>query len=255
MDKKAISPEMMVILLVFVIGAIILLLFSSALAGQLKENADVETCRLSVLAQAQTKTLGKSIVSLDCPRRNIKIFNDRVEINEKKSKKYEFKKLTEEEVNHILAEELRLCWYKMAEGNRDVFEQSYIFETEFNTCLICVEIEFDNKMKGNSYSGLLDYLKSRKIPKEDKSYFDYLTKAQSDFYLGYIPWTQWNPWFYGTSIKVTDTKIDVSQKYVIYFLAFKPAWLLQKTKAQTSAYYIGLGKEEKLKDECSILVN
>ncbi len=247
------SAEMMVILLAFVIVALILLTFSSELKDLFTEDADIETCRLSVLAQAQTKVAGKTIVPIDCPRRLVKIFNDKAEINNKRSK-YQYKQLTNEQVNEIAAEELRLCWYMMAEGKRDVFEQSYLFETKFNTCLICSEIEFDESLKRSSYSGLLDYLKL-KIPKGDISYLDYLTKTQSDFYLGYIPWTQWNPYFYGTSNKVTDTKIDSNQKYVIYFLAFKPAWLLQKTKAQTSAYYIGLGNEDKLSEECAILIN
>lgn len=253
MDTKGISAEMMVVLLAFVIVAMILLAFSSQLKDLLIQDSDVEICRLSVLAQAQTKVAGKTIVPLDCPRRIVKIFNDKAEINSKRSK-YQYKQLTNEQVSEIIAEELRLCWYMMAEGKRNIFEQSYFFETKFNTCLICSEIEFDKSLKGNSYSGLLEYLKL-KIPKGDISYLDYLTKAQSDFYLGYIPWTQWNPFFYGTSNKVIDTKIDSNQKYVIYFLAFKPAWLLQKTKAQTSAYYIGLGNEEKLSEECAILVN
>ena len=108
MDKKAVSPEIMVVLLAFIIVAIILLTFSGQLTSLFKEDADIETCRLSVLAQSQTKLFGKSIVPLDCPRRNLKIFENKVEINGKKSKKYEFNKLTADEVNHIAAEEMRL---------------------------------------------------------------------------------------------------------------------------------------------------
>ena len=120
MDKKGISAEMMVVLLAFVIVAMILLAFSSRLKDLLIQDSDVETCRLSVLAQAQTKIAGKTIVPLECPRRLVKIFNDKAEINGKRSK-YQYKQLTNEQVNEIAAEELRLCWYMMAEGKRDVF--------------------------------------------------------------------------------------------------------------------------------------
>lgn len=257
MNKKAMSPEMLVILLVFVIGAMILFLFSSALAGQLKEDADIETCRLSVLAQSQTKAFGKSVVPLDCPRRNLKIFENKVEINRKKSKKYDFKKLTEEEVNPILAEELRLCWHKMAEGNRNLFEQSFYFGSGSNTCLICSEIEFDENQKGKYFEGLVEYLKSNKIPKGDITYFDYIIRSQRNLYLlwGRVPWTQYTPWGYGTTDKISESKFDTNQKYSVYFLAFKPTWFEEKIEAFSSAYYIGLGKEDKLSVECAELVN
>lgn len=261
MNKKA-DAHTLVALLILILGALILFSFSGKLTNLLKEDADIETCRLSVLAQAQTrKTPGIGIstpgtlIPLDCPRRSLKIFEDKVEINGKKSNKYEFKKLTADEMNRIAAEELRLCWYKMAEGNKNIFEQSYLIEFKTDTCLICSEIEFDKNIKNGPFEGLVDYLKSNKIPKGDVSYFYYLVKPQSDTYIFYLPWTQWNPWLYGTSNQFTETNFNPRNKYVIYFLAFKPGWLPETAKAVTSAYYIGLGNEEKLKEECSTLVN
>lgn len=265
MNKKAISPEMLLVtLLIFVIGAIILLKFGDTLVSKLKEDADVETCRLSVLAQAQTRRIPGvgidtpgTLIPLDCPRRNLKIFENKVEINGKKSKKYNIKKLSENDVNKILAEELRLCWYKMAEGNRNIFEQSYFFELSPNVCLICSEIEFDDKLKGKSFSGLLDYLTSKKIPKGDMSYFNYLVRSQRNLYLlkGTAPWSQWTPYLYGTTNRIDDDKLNTNDKYLIYFLAYLPDKFNQVIGAFTSAYYIGLGKEDRLTTECSQLVN
>lgn len=262
MNKKALLEKLLVTILAFALVAWVVITFGSQLASQLKEDTDIETCRLSVLAQAQTRKIPGvgistpgTIVPLDCPRRNLKIFKDNVEINGKKSKKYKFKKLTSDEMNRIAAEELRLCWYKMAEGNKNIFEQSYLIEFKTNTCLICSQIEFDEDIQNGPFEGLVDYLKSNKIPKRDVSYFDYLVKPQSDTYLFYLPWTQWNPWFYGTSNKVTESSFNPRNKYVVYFLAFKPAWLPETLLAVTSAYYIGLGKEDKLNEECQILVN
>lgn len=262
MNKKAVSPEMMVILLVFVIGAMILLVTSYTIAGILKEDTDIETCRLSVLAQAQLRkvpVVGVStpgtIVPLDCPSRRLKIFENKLDIDGKESKRYYFKKLSSDELNHIIAEELRLCWYQMVEGTKDIFEYDLI--SAQSVCLICSEVEFDEKLKGNSYEGLLDYLKSRKIPKADVTYFNYLIRSQRNRYFlwGNVPWTQYSPWGYGTTQRFSEDKFIASQKYYIYFLAHKPAFLSQISGAYTQAFYIGLGKEEKLKDECSILMN
>ena len=81
MNKKSMS-DTLVVVLIFVIGAIILLSFGSSVASKLKEDSDIETCRLSVLAQAQTRkpigmaALPKTYTPLDCPRRSLKIFEN-----------------------------------------------------------------------------------------------------------------------------------------------------------------------------------
>ena len=262
MNKKSVS-QTLAIILIFVVAAFILLVFNSQLSDVFKGTADVETCRLSVLAQAVSKTvpivgvdMAKSSTPLQCPRRLIKIYEDKVEVNGKKDRKYDFKKITDKEVNHVAAEELRNCWYMMAEGNKNVFEQSYFFSGgKYYTCLICSEIEFDEKLKGKTFEGLVDYLKSNKIPRGDDSYFDYLTKSQKELFL-YLPYGQYyNPFGYGTTNKVAESKLSSDGKYLIYFLAMKPLWIWEKTRVYTSIYYIGLGKEDKLNEECSILVN
>ena len=263
MNKKAMS-ETMVILLIFVLGAIILFNFSGKLSTFFKEDSDIETCRLSVLAQSQTRNIPVvnvgtpgTIVPLDCPRRILKVFEDKVEIKDKKSTKYKFKKLSEDDINNLVAEELRLCWYRMAEGKRNIFENSWIFGDPY-TCLICSEIQFDDELKGKSYGGLLEYLKSRKIPKSDISYFAYLIRSQNNIHLlwGRLPWAQWTPWGYGTTDKIDkDDKINTNDKYSIYFIAYKPSFASQVTKAYTQSSYIGLKIEEKLTEECHIQVN
>ncbi len=262
MDKRAVSPETLVILLAFVIGALILIAFGSALGSQLKEDADIETCRLTALAQSQTRKIPvvgvstpKTIISLDCPRRNVKIFENKVELNGKKYGKYSFKKLSADEANRFVAEELRLCWYKMLEGKEDIFESSYIANLN-KVCLICSEIEFDSGLNGKTFDGLLEYIKSKKIPRRDTTYYNYLVRQQSNKYLlNAIPWTQYTPWGYGTTQKFSDDKLSANQKYTIYFLAWKPDWLNQFIGAYTASYYIGLGDENKLSAECDLSVN
>ena len=123
---------------------------------------------------------------------------------------------------------------------------------------------------------MLDYLKSNKIQGGKTSYFDYLIRSQSNLYIwGDIPWTHYTPWGLGTTDLITsglsnaenfeenlkrysqdkDAGFDANKNYVIYFLGFKPAWATELIKARKSAYYIGLGRPDKLVKECSRLQN
>ena len=129
------------IILVLVV-AFILLNWAGTFASILKKGSDIEVCRLSVLAQAQTKLLGQTPVSLKCSRRQVKLFNDKIEINGKKESKYEFKEVDDNIVNKLIAEELRLCWYMMGEGEINVFRQNIIVNTD-TVCVVCAEISFD----------------------------------------------------------------------------------------------------------------
>ena len=262
MNKRSIETETLVILLIFIVAAFILLVFSSQLSDILKGTTDIETCRLSVLAQAKTRTLPlvgvdtpKTAISLDCPRRILKISENKVEVNGKKSAEYDFKKLTSNDVNHIVAEELRICWYMMAEGKQNIFEESILFGTD-RTCLICAEIQFDEKLKNQYFEGLDEYLRANKIPKSNINftYFDYLIREQSHP-AAKIPWSQYTPWGSAQTGKIYEKGLNENEQYLAYFLAYKPPRLLEFVGAYPSIYYIGLGKENKLTEECDILVN
>ncbi|MBI2652899.1 hypothetical protein HYX00_05520 [Candidatus Woesearchaeota archaeon] len=262
MDKRAMS-DVMIVLIIFIVGALVLITFGYSIANQLKEDSDSEICRLSVLAQSQFRkvpgidiSLPKTVIPLDCPRRRLKISENKVLINGKKSDKYNFKKLTQDEVNHILAEELRMCWNKMGEGKLDVFEYSWFVDLK-SICVVCSELEFDDKLKpkGQSYEGLLDYLKTKKMPKSEIKYSDYLVRTQASRYHLGIPYTQYNPWNYGSTDKIYEDKLLTSEKYSIYFLAWKSDVLNKAIGAYTPAYFIGLGKEDKLSIDCQQIVN
>lgn len=262
-------------LIIAMVVLFVLLGYTSTFANVLKKGSDVEICKLSVLAHAQSKFLGETPVQLKCPRREVKLFNNKVEINRKKDSKYEFNQLNEEVVNKVIAEELRLCWYKMGEGYLNVFRQdavdsAVIYTSGENICLICSEISFDKKITNKKFSGLVNFLKSNKPQGEDYYYFDYLIRSQRNLYLlwGNIPWTQYTPWGWGTTDKITnslqenmkkyqdaDSDFRADQSYVIYFLGWKPAWLQEKFGQSTSAYYIGLSNPEKVAKECRMLVN
>ena len=277
-NKKGIGFYTLAVLLILLAILLIFLPFTSNLVGVLKKGGDVEACRLSVLAQSQIKLAGSSPVSLNCDRRQVKFYNNKIEINGKKDPKYDFKQLDSSVVNKAVAEELRMCWYMMGEGELNVFQQqlseaTIVGFTGENVCNICSEISFDKSVdRTKQFTGLVDYLKGNKIPNQDAYYFDYLIKSQRDKYLlwGIVPWTQYTPWSWGTTDKISDsleedlkkyqetgtyTEFNPDERYIVYFLAWKPSWLKEKLRSSTSAYYIGLASPGKVVSGCRMLVN
>ncbi len=271
-NKKGIGFYTLAVLLTLLAIILIMLPFTSNLIGVLKKGGDVEACRLSVLAQSQIKLVGSSPVSLKCDRRQVKFYNNKIEINGKKDPKYDFKQLDSSVVNKAVAEELRLCWYMMGEGELNVFQQHLIGAGD-NDCVVCSEVGFSNDVdKNKKFTGLVDYLKGNKIPGENIYYYDYLIKSQRNLYLlwGTVPWTQYTPWGWGTTDKITEnegenlnnyqasagaTDFQPGETYIVYFLAYKASWYREKIKYDTSAYYIGLASPGKVVSGCRRLVN
>jgi len=274
--KKGIGYGAMAWMVLALFIAIALFSNTALIAQILKKDSNIEICKLSVLAQAQTKLAGSSLAKLDCERRKVVFFEDKIEINNKKEPKYEFKKIDQNMVNKVVAEELRLCWYMMGEGQMNVFEQEpvdiAIQPIAEKVCAICSEVSFDKSVKQKEFSGFIDYLKSTKIPKGEIHYFEYLIRSQRDKYFlwGWVPWTQYSPWGWGTTDRISDnmegaskeydetqTDSDFSsyKRYVVYFLASKPTWLKEKFGHTTSAYYIGIATPSKVIQECTRLAN
>lgn len=252
-SKKAMSGVS--ILAIVIISLAVLLglgVFSGTIAGIITKAGDIETCRLSVLAQAQTKFLGESVINLECPRRQVTIFEDKVEVNKKKDRNYKFKELSNDAVNKVIAEELRLCWYKMGQGYVDVFEQS-LLGSDF-TCTICAEIKFDGKIeREEKFTGLNDYLKSYNIPKNNIKYYDYLSGLK-DFNYDSFGYTFYFAWTYPDEpIDVNKVYFDKDKQYIIYFLAFKPSFIDEIEI--DSAYSVGVGTPDKLIERCETLMN
>ena len=258
--SKGMITQQLVLIIILLVSAVVLFAATSSFTNIFKNKSDIEVCRLSVLAQEQTKFIGKSVVSLDCPRRDVKFFNDKVEINTKKAKEYSFKEINEDIVNRAIANELSSCWYKIGEGNVDVFEREYIAGLN-NVCLICAEIKFSKEIKESTFKNLDQYLKDNTLENSDITYHDYLVKEQRDRYisipgLGALPWTQYIPNGFGTTSLIEDEGFNTNKHYVIYFLAFKPDWFNEKlVKAYSSAYYIGLAEPSKLSKVCNLLIN
>ena len=255
-------PEQTVLLVILVAAALVMSGGAIAFVKYFKESGDIEACRLAVLAHSKLKTFGTSPLSADCPRRDVGFFTNKVEINGKKSKDYTFSKLSEDAVNRVVADEMASCWYKMGEGNVDVFDQDFVYDIK-KVCLICAEVRFDSDMADNSFANLDNFMKKNTPLGSGTTYSNYLTQGQRDKYitLGYgagsIPYSQYfGGWRDGsTNLVQEDQKFSTKESYVIYFLASKPDWFSEKVAAFTPAYYIGVGKPSKLSRECNLLVN
>jgi len=268
--KRAVAMPFLVIL---ILGLIILLFMGpliSTINSTLKRSSDVEKCRISAVSQSTFKVAGASIVSLKCPRRYLTFFDNRVVVNGKMMRKYEFDKLDDKTVNKVIAEELRLCWYKMGEGEYDVFKQN-MMDGE-NVCVVCTEIDFDKGVEQSSFSGLTVYL-NHEMPNSNMAYLTYLVKSQRNMYVQLprgiqVPWTQViSSWLRkkGTTNLIQkgfdpkeeskEAPFEKSKRYVVYFLGFKPGKFNDIVSAYDSAYYIGLGEPDKLENECARLQN
>ncbi len=235
----------------------ILIGYTDIFAGTIRKGSDVEICRLSVLAQAKTKFIGSSPIKLECPRRQVKFFNNGVEINGRKDPKYEFRELSNDAVNKAVAEEMRLCWYMMGEGKFNVFEQNPLAGSE-KVCTICSEMEFDSSVdKKTEFGGFLDYIKGTKMPGADIYYYDYLVKSQGKFFeLVFLKYFTSSG---GTTNKIGVDKFEPARDYITYFYAFKPPAadeLLEYLGGPShNLYFIGINTPQNVVADCKTLVN
>ena len=251
LKKRAVVMPFLVILIL----ALLILLFmgplSGTIAATLNRGADVEKCRLSVLSHSTSS--GKFLVPLKCPRRQLTFYDNKVNVNGKMMKKYDFDKLDNEIVNKIIAEELRLCWYKMGVGDINVFMPD--FAASKNVCVVCTEINFDKSVKSStSFKGLFQYL-DKDMPSSKISYKDYITKSQEKYKLNYLlPWTQYySP--ASSNMVPPDISFNPSKEYAIYFLGFNPSMLSELVVRFNFINLIGVDTPDKLETICGSLQN
>lgn len=162
-SKKGMMMPIVVMLILFVMISLILISFfyPALLFG--KERADIEACRLSVLATSKMtfegirETLG---FQLNCPAHEVEI------------------KLTDSnKISKQIANEMYDCWYKMGNGKVNPFPKGF-FEIESKKfCVICSEIKFSDKTKRTvtEIPNFVHYLIDTTIPNSDLSYYDYLS--------------------------------------------------------------------------------
>jgi len=196
--KKAQMGSVVKIVLL-VISAILIISAVIIIMGRLTDQGGIETCRTSVLAQAATKVLptmsgAKSAFNIECIKRYVTFYNNRVELGWNKDNQKVIKvnyngrkvtkipELTDYVVNQIIAEEMRVCFYEMGEGKLKVFEQSIWKDNDI--CYVCSEINFKDLKSPKEFTGFMDYINRTYITNEKMTYYQYFDQPS----LSVVPW-------------------------------------------------------------------
>ncbi|MGV8150601.1 MAG: hypothetical protein ACP5NV_02630 [Candidatus Woesearchaeota archaeon] len=194
--KKA-QMGTIVTLIIVVVIAILLITLGYLIFTDYSGKGEIETCRLSVLTQSNTEVpiVGASPLSLECKKRFVNIYKNKVEIGtdpEKTSvvnvytssgKKKSFNTLNNDIINSVVAEEMKTCWYQFGEAKINVFPNDEslteaggdLLGAEDDICFTCSEIKFEN-IPGIEFSGLIDHLKNTNVPKTKYTYWDYFNQ-------------------------------------------------------------------------------
>ncbi|MBN1792555.1 hypothetical protein JW826_02630 [Candidatus Woesearchaeota archaeon] len=224
--------------------AVVLLLWVGKVYAGTDDTKDRLACRSTVSAQAVTLNPIKDLVDPDCPTYNIKFYNNRVEKNTKAINVYDirsgtvtkkFDGLSDDIVNRVLAEELRLCWWQFLEGKKSIWSISFFFRNDGQTCYICDEVLFDESVNNQlSFKKFLEFTQKTKISNSDQTYYQYFAEQQRLYdqsVYGTNPKVVWDKFadgrvkkFIGIDFLEKDrppiTKDVVFNKNEVYFVVF-----------------------------------
>ena len=219
MNKKGGMRETLVRVLLFIAAAVLVFYVANFSFAYIGAKTDLEQCRLSVLAQTKTAqpTSGyfNSPIILNCPRKVVEIYEDKVMVDGKPDYLQLNldldNELTKEDVNYIFAEEMRECWYKFGEGRLDVFNE----DKWDRVCMICSKVSFDKNNMGETYSGFRDYLRQHSSLKfdDEMTYETYLNQNAEDGWIDV-------PDKYRGFNYVADS-FSTGSSYLVYFIGFK----------------------------------
>ncbi|MGV8172151.1 MAG: hypothetical protein ACP5OA_05675 [Candidatus Woesearchaeota archaeon] len=237
-------------LILILVGAIVMFLFISKVTSKSTFDDAINTCRFSVMTQVASEvspgiTGKKSPFDINCEKRYVKFYNTKVELglnpenmkplaidfNGQKIKK--FKTLTDQAVDQVIAEELRICKFQFAEGKVEVFANDDAFFGK-NVCFICSEISFESSsIKQNSFNTLFEYTSKTAFDDTGTSYYEYLNEES---YTLNKMWVQPNydpskesrymiNSFFRTRNQAQNygnLNIEISKKYYVFFEKYEP---------------------------------
>ncbi len=155
-EKKGLERTLLVKMIITIGVLVPLVLFYTNTAGIFYEKTPVEACRMSTLAHSYGHSMTIPQISLDCPRKYVHIDNegykvyyaDELPIQEmdRWTYKEQFREEpSREDIYEIIAENLAECWYKMHEGNVDIFRGTKT--TDKTWCLTCAKITFSKDLE------------------------------------------------------------------------------------------------------------
>lgn len=195
-DINALVVIIIVLLSVLVLSMVVYKYISNA-----KGRDNLEVCRFSVIAAANAKAFGQPVISISCPRRDLLIDKKNSEIAGK---------INEDQIKKLLAEEARLCWYKMGGDNMlNPYEKNWFYGTK-NVCLICSEISFSPEVK-ESLASIQDF-----VPYLSEYYQNNIKMSAPPIYVFSTIWDD--------NLN-RNNAISTSKDYYLIYLTFSRAWL------------------------------
>ncbi len=179
-------------LIIFLVVAIVLLVFYVGVISLLQDEADRELCRTSVLAKLGGNLasfgLSESSITLQCYTQQVQVRSDGIYKSGKKTKMVKIQDFPEsygggsedlknrkiELVQLAIANEMYDCWYQFYEGKLAIF-------TDGERCVVCSEISFeedwiDPEKRLDSFGNFDMFLMTTKIPGSKQTYADYFGK-------------------------------------------------------------------------------
>ena len=196
MNKKAMM-EFLVGLIILLVVALVILMFFNKTQAMSEAQKTVGICKNSIEVNAIGHVSGMDILDeIKCP-------------TEYKTVKTE----NNDEIKKTLAHDMTSCWYKMGEGQYEIFPASTLHKTQY--CVICSVTEFDNKQ---TVTGFLDYMAKNPAPLlytagKAMSYADYLQGYSTDSIMK-LEYEQ-----------ETEDSIDTSHKYATIFMYTKKGYI------------------------------
>lgn len=195
-NKKAMQMEFLLGLIILGVVLVVLLVFYQKTAAVGSAQNIPDTCRKSIEINAIGNIGGMELYDeVQCPTEYVAV-----------------ESVDPEEIKEEAADALARCWYKMGEGQYEVFE------TQFGTtqyCVLCSVLEFDSAPQ--EISGVLDYLDKNPAPllyaHEPMSYTDYLQGFQSDDALQLL------------YDKETEDSMNTKDDYAVLFLYGKKGYM------------------------------
>ncbi|RJQ17582.1 hypothetical protein C4573_01230 [Candidatus Woesearchaeota archaeon] len=234
--------------IIFIVSAILLIVFGKAIIDTLNKDIDRNDCKDSVFAQSVTTlrkdfgitTVEASLLNYRCPRYQITFFPDHVDFGFFKGKKlqtetYEISlpyqqptkkisQLNNQIVNHVLAEELKWCWWQFHEGKLHLFrsEKSLIFNDfgdNDEMCFVCNEIRFSPEVAQKEFTGFFDYINITKVPGKEYTYYDYIAGLNNQYCYKYADKPNcWEAFIADHAGIAREPVFDTSQTYTIVFM-------------------------------------
>jgi hypothetical protein len=179
--KKALVSSTLIITIILILSFAVTAYAVGKVVGVIPKTIDAETCRSSVNARDLANKAwlpGQVAVSQDKIPLLCKTQNKCLTMGGKCSAGYEkIPVISDEEIKKEIANSMYDCWSMLGEGKKDFLGswQSGFFGRLH--CVICSEIEFDDKIKSKfqTIDGLYQYMYENPIPGKDMTYMQYLS--------------------------------------------------------------------------------